>query len=1000
MNDRPEIKRGFCGADGLAAAALLLGVAVRVWSAWAGRCLQVPDTAVVALMARHMAELKDFPVFFYGQAYMGSLEPMASALMVRVLGSTGFAVALGPVLFAAAALFFLWRWARDAAGPWGGLAALLAGLFGPLAYFQYQAAPRGGYMVSLFVDALALFAAARMAARLRAGEKVGWIPFLTLGLLAGAGMWSNPIVVSALGVAVLLLLHGMRWTFWRQAAGIVSGLVGFVAGFSPWLVYNARHGWASLAMSQTEGHVPLREALRDSWDRLLILQVGEKTAAGAWPLVLALAALGLAAWGAAQMAAQRRRASRRENYARFGALLFCAVFAGVFAVSGFTRTNTARYWVPLVPGLAVLAAVACAAPGRRAFRLAAWTILGALVLKQGALCLPAVQAAANDAAAGLAAQREMGDLLERAGVDALMAPVQMFPLNFALDERFAVSNGKQKYYDPILRRTELSASPAYASSFGGIETLLRQLGVEWKSAEAGGHRILWGVQCPSISLRRVPAALVRAVRDASGQDWKGVLTDGNLDTAWSPLAVEDSGKPAALEWSFAEPQDVHSVQLAFSHDLADPSFDFARRIRLEAKVAGEWQAVLPDEPIIPLEWSVARAYYPFGPARLDYGVRRDAVEALRVVLLDTPREASHLGWRLAEIAAFRKAEGTAPPLDLAALDALGEKLRARNPDARVYASRWTSAQLLGRGWIGESRLAWLSDRVFPAKTPMRNGTMARDLPCVFVAEGPQAETLRETLAKLNVSVREETEGPWTIFAVEPGAWAADGLPPPVVWNGATLLRGNTVARVGEALRRLRAGGEPEETQRALLDEIVRQRPSALSALSEETVARLGGPAAAQARRDFASLPATPCATEFANGIRLEGIAVDPAEAPAGGEVAVRLHWSAGENFKPGKEVVFIHLRDGHGRIVAQDDYPGSLLLWGDAAIRLVPGECLAETRRIALPASAPSGPLDLAVGLYLPKNGRRVRVLDTAAPAVRRNAVLWPACLNVMPASP
>ena len=68
--------------------------------------------------------------------------------MVRLLGSTGFAVALGPALFAAAALFFLWRWARDAAGPWGGLAAALAGLFGPLAYFQFQTAPRGGYMVA------------------------------------------------------------------------------------------------------------------------------------------------------------------------------------------------------------------------------------------------------------------------------------------------------------------------------------------------------------------------------------------------------------------------------------------------------------------------------------------------------------------------------------------------------------------------------------------------------------------------------------------------------------------------------------------------------------------------------------------------------------------------------------------------------------------------------------------------------------------------------------
>ena len=163
------MKRGKL-ADGLAWAALALGVAARVAGAWATRAISEPDPSVVALMARHMAALKEFPVFFYGQAYMGSLEPAASALAVRLLGSTGFAVNLGPVLFAALALFFLWRWARDAAGPWGGLAAVVAGLFGPLAYFQFQYAARGGYMVALFVDALAIFAAARLAARLRAEE--------------------------------------------------------------------------------------------------------------------------------------------------------------------------------------------------------------------------------------------------------------------------------------------------------------------------------------------------------------------------------------------------------------------------------------------------------------------------------------------------------------------------------------------------------------------------------------------------------------------------------------------------------------------------------------------------------------------------------------------------------------------------------------------------------------------------------------------------------------
>ena len=117
MDAQPHNPRRIEIADLLAWAVMALGLAARVAGAWAARAVAEPDPAVVALMARHMAALRDFPVFFYGQAYMGSLEPAASALAVALLGSTGFAVNLGPVLFAVLALFFLWRWARDAAGP-------------------------------------------------------------------------------------------------------------------------------------------------------------------------------------------------------------------------------------------------------------------------------------------------------------------------------------------------------------------------------------------------------------------------------------------------------------------------------------------------------------------------------------------------------------------------------------------------------------------------------------------------------------------------------------------------------------------------------------------------------------------------------------------------------------------------------------------------------------------------------------------------------------------
>ena len=995
MSDEPETTKRWEWADRLAAAALLLGVAVRIAGAWAARGIGDPDSSVVALMARHMAELREFPVFFYGQAYMGSLEPMAGALMVRLLGSNGFAVNLGSVWFAAAALFFLWRWARDAGGPQGGLAAALAGLFGPLVYFQFQAAARGGYMVALFVDALAIFAAARMAARLRGGEGVGWSRYFALGLLAGVGTWSNMIVVSALASAVLLLAHGMRWRIDRHFAGIASGLAGFAVGFSPWLVWNARHGWGSLAMSSIGGHAPLREALSNSWDRFLLLQDAGAAAGSLLPRAMAVAALVLAAAGAAAAFAGRRRASLRENYARSGAILFCAIFALVFATSGFTRTNTARYWVPWAPGLAVLASLACAAPGRRAFRAAAWALLVVLSFGQGAQALSSLAATGRKSSATLAAYREIGAALARAGADALLAPVQMFPLNFALDERFAVSNGRQKFYEPILRRAELSDAPAYSSDFNGAGAFLAQQGAQWESIAVGRRSILYDVRRSPVSLREIPAGEIESLRDGAGAEWKSALTDRNLDTAWSP-----AGAPAAaLEWTFVRPQDVHSVQLVFAHSIVEDPFAFSFRIRVEAEMAGEWRTLLADEPVNPLEWSGPRLYFPSGLARPEFRVEAAAARALRVTLLDPQAPGRSLGWRLAEVVALHSGEGMVRRHTAGAVEALGKWLLKHAPDAAVYAPRWMSNQLLAGQWVEEERLAGLAARVFPPGAVARDGSVAAARPCVFVVEPRYEDAVRQTLEANGADFRFEAVGKWSVFSVNAGGWSAVGLdlPPAARWAGETLLRGNSSARAAEALRRLREGGASEKTQKALLGEIARWRPSALSALAEEDVARLGGEAAVRARRESSTLPDESCATEFANGLWLEGVETGPAEVRAGGEVDVRLHWSAGEGAVPGPDMVFIHLRDARGKIVAQDDYRGLFPLWTDAALRPVSRECAVETRRLAIPAGTPPGPLELSIGLYQPQNGFRVQIRNSAAPSIRRRTAVWPSRWTVVP---
>ena len=74
-------------------ALLLLALAAGLWLLWAtaALCLNIsPDYAIVVTMARDIAHGRGFPVFFYGQAYMGSLEPAFSALLCRLFGDGPF----------------------------------------------------------------------------------------------------------------------------------------------------------------------------------------------------------------------------------------------------------------------------------------------------------------------------------------------------------------------------------------------------------------------------------------------------------------------------------------------------------------------------------------------------------------------------------------------------------------------------------------------------------------------------------------------------------------------------------------------------------------------------------------------------------------------------------------------------------------------------------------------------------------------------------------------
>lgn len=222
-----------------------LGVVLRFVGAWWYRNDPNPDYAVVVEMVHNMVTGMDWPIFFYGQGYMGSLEPSVSALFAWLIPNVGFATCLGTAFFGVLLMLAAGLYSARVAGWRAGCITLALLLIGPPGYFQYMASPRGGYALGLLLIVLLLGQASELS-RKKAGEHSVW-GIVLLGLYAGLGFWNFWLVLPAVAAAGVLFLLTWRgrlfcWKTW------IPAVAAFGVGSAPFWVWNASHGWASFGM--------------------------------------------------------------------------------------------------------------------------------------------------------------------------------------------------------------------------------------------------------------------------------------------------------------------------------------------------------------------------------------------------------------------------------------------------------------------------------------------------------------------------------------------------------------------------------------------------------------------------------------------------------------------------------------------------------------------------------------------------------------------------------
>lgn len=209
------------------------------------------DESVFFLMATRISELRDAPVFFYGQPYLGSLNEYLAAAFMRVGGSTPASGRALSLVLALVLVVLSYRLGCVAAGRRAGWLAGLYAALAPALLVIYGA--RLWAYIDIVVLGSILFLhvlSPRSSTSRTASGRFGW--WLTSGFLIGLGLWCHVLfIVYAVSVLVFGLMRGIRRDRGPTNAGLATpllgGALGFCIGALPLLLYNALHPGATLA---------------------------------------------------------------------------------------------------------------------------------------------------------------------------------------------------------------------------------------------------------------------------------------------------------------------------------------------------------------------------------------------------------------------------------------------------------------------------------------------------------------------------------------------------------------------------------------------------------------------------------------------------------------------------------------------------------------------------------------------------------------------------------
>lgn len=385
---------------------LLIALLLRTWLIIHSHGVIDGDEALVGIQAERILH-GDFPVYFYGIAYFGSLEAYLLALVFVITGPSVWALRVEPLLISLLLVWLIWMFAHALADTahlpqyartyFATIATLVAAV-PPLYDGVIELRTFGGYIETFVLILLLLLATLQLTRRWHSGasfRELAW-RWAGIGFIVGLGFWVYPLIAAAVLAAALWIIGSVLIEMVKQyrqapigtkrsvtrivrpAKGLLVAVVGIptaILGFTPALIWGATHRWENITYIirlGSSGGIQNRLSTIRHVTKAYATCVAPTVISGTLPTVnnplkafhgpllflgafcifatVALIAISFF-WQHPSLLRIRQLAALPTLFAACSAFAFCISSASVYALLGCSLDDTGRYATPLMLSL-------------------------------------------------------------------------------------------------------------------------------------------------------------------------------------------------------------------------------------------------------------------------------------------------------------------------------------------------------------------------------------------------------------------------------------------------------------------------------------------------------------------------------------------------------------------------------------------------------------------------------------------------------------------------